>query len=988
VEFRVLGPLEVVHAGQPVALGAAKQRAALALLVLNAPEPVSAERLIDELWGERPPASAQHAAQVYVSGIRKVLGAAGGEAMVRSSASGYALEVDVGRVDARRFERLVGQAQHALADDPARARELFEQAVGLWRGRPMAEFERFEFARREADRFEDLHTIAVEGLVEARLGLGEHTEVIATMTGLVAAEPLRERPRRLLMLALYRAGRHAEALAAYRDARAALDEIGLQPGPELRQLEQAILRHDPSLATPTPGAGAFADASTAARLELIGPLSGGRSRLPSAAHALVGRRSEMSSVLELLARGDVRLVTVLGPGGSGKTRLALEAATEQVDRYRDGVWFVSLGPLGDPGLVVSEIARTVGVGEAEGQPLPVTLANALERRELLLVLDNFEHLLAAAGLVSELLAAAPGLDVLVTSRQALNLNGENRIEVGGLPPADAAELFLERARAVRRDLAVGAQEREAVERICLRLDGLPLALELAAARVALFSVSALEARLAQRLELPEGARDLPARQRTLRATIDWSYQLLSPRERRLFGGLAPFAGGARLEAIESTFTDLGVEPVEAVAALVDKSLLRRRDDTDGLPRFWMLETIREYASERLAKVGQAKTAAARHAAYFFDLAEEAEPNLRTAIQSVWLARLEADHDNLRAAFDYLAVQEPPQALRMAAALGRFWEIHGHLSEGRERLRRTIASSPEGGAAAAKASNFAGFFAYLQGETLEAEPLFSAAVRLARQARERRVEALALSNLGKIAQGRGDVARSTELQEEALVVAREANDDRLLTSALNNVGFFLAETGVAERGRALLEESLEIARRLGETMAVALAAGNLAELALVRGDLNAAESLTTESLECAREIDAGPLIGWALSLQAVLALIHGALATADARIREGLRCTLAAYRLESGLIALAAAAALAAARSEPLLAAQLWAALDGELRAHGIDEGLTVTRLREQWLPKARGAVDAATWEAAWAVGGTQPRRSTRTRRQDVNAVRA
>jgi len=250
VEFRTLGPLEVAAGGEAVALGGAQQRAVLALLLIGAPAPVSPDRLIDELWGERPPATAPHAVQVYVSGIRRLLRAGGSEAVVRSSPSGYVLVVDPERVDARRFERLVGEAQRVLADDPARARELFGAALGLWLGPPLAEISQFEFARREADRLEELRAVALEGLVEAQLACGEHTEAIAAITSLVAANPLREKPRRLLMLALYRSGRHAEALAAYRDARAALDEIGLHPGRELRQLEQAILRHDASIAAP------------------------------------------------------------------------------------------------------------------------------------------------------------------------------------------------------------------------------------------------------------------------------------------------------------------------------------------------------------------------------------------------------------------------------------------------------------------------------------------------------------------------------------------------------------------------------------------------------------------------------------------------------------------------------------------------------------------------------------------------------------------
>ena len=451
LEFRVLGPLEVVHDGQKLALGKAQQQAVIGLLALCAPQPVPIDRLVDEVWGERPPASAHHAIQVYVSAIRKLLRSAGAEATVTTSAAGYALEVDPERVDANRFERLVSAAQSAVGDHPASAREQFREALALWRGQPLAglgwERERPGAARPggETARLDELRTSATEGLAEAELALGRHREVVGAISELVAANPLREQPRRLLMLALYRSGRHAEALTAYREARAALDEIGLQPGPDLRALEQAILRHDPALlaaeaeaeAVPDPGGRSFEldedslRSGDPPRAPLRSPPS--LSALPAAPHPLVGRRSEMERIRALLARSDVRLVTLLGPGGSGKTRLALEVATEQSMRYRDGARFVSLAALTDPTLVASEIARAVDVKEAEGQPMLLALSRALARRQMLLVIDNFEHLIGAAEVVSHLLAAAPGLDVLVTSREPLRIGGEHRLEITPLP---------------------------------------------------------------------------------------------------------------------------------------------------------------------------------------------------------------------------------------------------------------------------------------------------------------------------------------------------------------------------------------------------------------------------------------------------------------------------------------------------------------------------------------------------------------------------
>ena len=562
-----------------------------------------------------------------------------------------------------------------------------------------------------------------------------------------------------------------------------------------------------------------------------------------------------------------RLVTLLGPGGSGKTRLALEVATatatEQSMRYRDGARFVSLASLTDPTLVASEIARAVDVREAEGQPMLLALSRALARRQMLIVIDNFEHLIGAARDVSHLLAAAPGLDVLVTSREPLRIGGEHRLEITPLPVADAAELFLARARAVRADLDLGngaeQDQEQAVERICRRLDGLPLALELAAQHVALFSVAALEGRLARRLELPAGARDVPDRQRTLRATIDWSHQLLSAAEQTLFRGLAPFAGGARLDAIEAIFpfTDLGAEPIDAVTGLVEKSLLRRRDDPDGQPRFWMLDTIREYASEQLIRQAKPEAEAEgitdRHAHYFRGLAEDAERRMHSADQRVVLEALEADHDNLRAAFDHLLATEASGALRMAAALGFFWEIRGHLSEGRERLERALPRAA-GNPAAAMATFHAGRLALLQGDGGDGEPRMTEALRLARDVGDTRAEVLALTHLGVLAQQRGDAARSEVLRRQALVTARAGNDEWTLGMALNDLGATLAEAGEAERAWPLLEEALEISRRVGEPYSTAMVTGNLAELALRRGDVEAAQPLIAECLHNARDIN--------------------------------------------------------------------------------------------------------------------------------------
>jgi predicted ATPase len=383
-----------------------------------------------------------------------------------------------------------------------------------------------------------------------------------------------------------------------------------------------------------------------------------RSNLPAPANPIVGRRAETERVLEMLRRTEVRLVTMLGPGGAGKTRLALEIGAEASTRYRDGVWLVGLGAIADPALVVPEIVRVLQIEAPPGQPLERALAERLRERELLLLFDNFEHVIAATADVGDLLAVAPDVDVLVTSREALRIVGEHRFEVPPLPLDDARELFRQRASAVAPDLRLVNIDGIAVSEICSRLDGLPLAVELAAARVAVLPPKALATRLAQGLDLPAGARDLPERQRTLRATIEWSYRLLEPAERRQFQTLAPFIGGARIESAEAVSVSSPVDALEASASLRDKSLLRMREDPDGEPRFLMLETIRAFAIECAGTEGTLAAALHRHAEYFLQLVVEAAEGIRRRGARRWLERRDAEYPNVRAALDHLAEHAP------------------------------------------------------------------------------------------------------------------------------------------------------------------------------------------------------------------------------------------------------------------------------------------------------------------------------------------
>lgn len=694
-----------------------------------------------------------------------------------------------------------------------------------------------------------------------------------------------------------------------------------------------------------------------------------RSNLPTPAHRLVGRQPEKALAREMLGRDGVRLVTLLGPGGAGKTRLAIELAADAVSRYRDGVWIVALAPIADPGLMVSEVARVMEIEPAPGEALEQTLGRALAERELLLVLDNFEHLMGAAGAVADLLAAAPRIGLLVTSREPLRIGGEHRLEVPPLPVEDACELFVQRAMAVRPNLVVADEEQAAIERICERLDGLPLAVELAAARIAVFSPRALEARLAKRLALPDGPRDLPERQRTLRAAIDWSYQLLEPADRALLQRLAPFIGGLRLQDAEAAFEDMFPDVAQSLISLRDKSLLRHRDDPDAEPRFWMLETIRAFALERALAEGTAEVAAAQHAGHFLALTEEAAPHLLGKEQRHWLDRLEQEQPNLRAALDHLTEHAPAQAIAMAGNLSWYWTIRGYAPEARRRLNDVLGSAPSDSPRRAGALSAAGQTALQLGEGAEAEPLLLEALSLAKRDGDERLAVLTLSHLGWAAEILGDRSSSTDRHEEAIAAARAAGDDWALGVALNNYAVMAPTRGDVERARTMLEEALLIRRRVGEPRAIALTAGNLAEVALDAGDLVYADTLINEALTQAREIDFRPIIASALVTRAVISLQRGDLERAGAQLNEAIEPIRATYDIEAAASLLSAAGTVAAIQRAPVRAAMLWAAAERARARIGLGETPASGRLRTRWQPRARTAVpDASSWDVARRAG--------------------
>ena len=784
MQFAILGPLQVRDEAGVLTPAPGKRRALLALLLLARGAPVTVDRLAEDLWDGRPPPKARNAVQAHVSKLRKELGDAG--RLIAAGPGGYALDVDEESFDVARFERLVAAA---LRDDADAAAQHLREALELWRGPALCDVPE-RFAQREAVRLEDARLQALEARIDADLELGRHDVLVAELEGLVEEHPYRERLRGQLMLALYRSGRQADALAVHADGRRVLAaELGLEPGPALRELERRILGHAPELGLPSRGTG--------------------RSSLPTPPTPLVGRERELGELEEILARDDVRLLTLTGTGGIGKTRLALEATRRAAAGYADGAVLVPLAAIGDEALVGPAIAKALGLREDE------SLAVALAPRSQLLFLDSFERLLGAAPLIGELLAAAPRLNAVVTSRAALRLTGEQEYPVQPLGEEPAATLFVQRASAVSPGFALTDENSAPIAGICARLEGLPLAIELAAARTKLLTPAVLLTRLTSRLDvLTAGARDAPERHQTMRAAIDWSYRLLDAPDRRLLDELAVFVGGASLDAIEATCGDV----LETLASLVDNSLVHRGEEAE--PRFRLLDVIREYALEQLALQDEAEVRT-RHAAYFLALAESAEDELEHSHQQEWLDRLELEHPNLRAALDFaLASGDDESALRGAIGLRRFWLLHGHLAEGRARLETVLARGVGSAEQRSAALNGLGFLAGEQGDLDASERYFEESLELARGLSVLRRIAGPLGNLGNIAIFRGDVGRAIELYTEALALNREAHDEFRTAVMLQNLGSAYVLVGERRRAIELLEEGLATARRLGHTRQVA------------------------------------------------------------------------------------------------------------------------------------------------------------------------
>ncbi len=656
--------------------------------------------------------------------------------------------------------------------------------------------------------------------------------------------------------------------------------------------------------------------------------------LPLQPTPLVGREREIGEVAERVRSEEVRLLTFTGPGGTGKTRLGLQAAADVLEEFSDGVFFVALASKTEPELVASTIARALGVKESAEQPLMASLKSYLHYKHLLLVLDNFEQVLEGAPVVAELLGTCPKLKVLATSRIPLKLYGEQEYPVPPLtlpdprlmPPLEvltqyeAVRLFVERARAVKADFFVTNENAPAVAEICTRLDGLPLAIELAAARTRVLPPQKMLERLGNRLKLLKGGpRDLPTRQQTLRGTIDWSYELLEEEEKILFGRLSVFSGGRTLEAIEEICDPEGeLEALEGVESLLEKSLLRLEEGPNGEPRFVMLETVHEYAREKLQERGEEQEIKQLHAQFFLTLAEEADPELKGPDQLEWFETLEAEHDNIRAALSWaLERKDVEVALRLGGALWWFWLMRGYHSEGRRWLEEALAievrGSPEvramalagaGGLALEQGDldrtkevceeglellahearepsearlgllGYLGWVAWEREEYEQAKQLFEEGLALSREMSDAWWRASSLSKLAFVSHSRGDYERATELYEQSMDLFREQGDKQGLANCLNNLAMMVCSQGDLGRAGKLTEEAVALQRELGTRGGVSVGLYNLGWIALLQDDLGRAADLYRESLSLSWDAGLNPIVQWALEGFACLAGAEG------------------------------------------------------------------------------------------------------------------
>lgn len=886
-DYRILGPVEVLQAGGPVDLGAPRLRVLLTRLLMSPGRLVTTDCLVEDLWPGDQPETARHALHVYVSRLRKALGP--DRDNLESRRSGYVLSIDPDELDAARFERLAveGRAAHARGD-PETATALLREALSLWRGPALADVSDAPFAQAEAVRLQDLRLATMQQRIWADFELGRHSELVEELEGLVSLYPLREAFWEQLMLALYRAGRQADALRMFQTARTTLaEELGLEPGPALARVEERILAQDPALDLDSPGSP-----------------RGPPSSLPLQRTSFVGRVQELAQGAVLFEQS--RLMTLTGPPGSGKTRLALRLAADRQDAFTHGSFFIPFAAIGNPRSVGIEIARALGLRDTPGESALDGVKAFLRDRQALLVLDNFEQLIPAAAQIGELLDAAPGIRILVTSRSPLGVSGEQEFPVQPLriPPGDespefesladydAVALFVARARAVDPTFALTRTNAAVVAEIAVRLDGLPLAIELAAARIKVLNPADLLQRLEQRLSvLTGGPIDAERRHRTMRDAIAWSFELLEPEEQTLFRRLGVFQGGFTPEAAAGVVGLADRDIFDGIGLLLSKSLLYRPVDV-GRARFAMLETMREFALEQLELAGETQEIGLRYAEYFVRLAQEIEPRLTHEPDEMGIERLSAERDNLRGVLRWAEEHDQPDiGLELGGAIWRYWHGTGLLKEGIGWLDSLLAHPAASVAARARGLTALAGLAYWQTDYERAWECYTEALAAYRSFGDRRNEADILYAMSMTASFVGDLPAAEQLADQALTMFEGMGDregvGRVLLAQAQKYWFIDHDL---EKARTLWEESLAISTEIGNRAMAASQLCGLSGIQFAQGDRATAMGTAFAALDMASAARSVPMTVFALEIISVC--------TVADEPRSGLRLAGAAASLRS------------------------------------------------------------------------------------------
>ncbi len=1010
---RLLGPLEACVDGLPVSLGGPRPRAILALLALSTGTTVTARRLVDTLWDGDPPQAAANTVQVYVSRLRRALTPAGAPSPLRATTGGYLLDLPTDAVDALLFDRLATEGHGLLAAGQAdRAASALAGALRLWRGPALPDLAGLAGAEGVLARLGAQHLAVRIHRIDAEVARGRHAQVVPELEQLIRDHPLDEGLVARLMTALYLAGRQADALSAYgAAARRLSDELGVDPGPQLRQVQREVLRHEiEPLPPPPPAAPAWSPATVASDAGPATPRRPTPQPLLRPRGALIGRRRELALAIDLLRDPQVRVVTLLGPGGTGKTRLAVEIAralpgTATVDRPGPDVVMVPLAAVTDSGELLAEVCRALDAApDWAGEPLLEIACRGLGGRSVVLVLDNLEQFVDEPSVVDDLVGLidrVPELTVLCTSRTALHLRDERRLPLDPLPlpgegaedldsvlGSDAVRLFLDRARAVLPGFEVTAANAAAVARVCRMLDGLPLAIELAAARVQILPPDQMLRRVGRRLQLLSGGpRDLPERHRSMRAALDWSAQLLDPVEAQMFAQLSAFSGGWTIEAAEAicavgdpSGSDGGcpgeVDIVEVLARLVDRSLV----SGDGTGRLAMLETIRDYAAEALIGRAELPGVRDRHARFYAELAAQLGPQCRTSPDSSTRSRLDVESGNLAAALEHASECGDGALLgRLVLGLLDYWYSCGRIGQA-DRWLDAVHAAQVPADLHTRLQMSAGSLAFVRGDLRRAATSFAAAVNAATELGDTTLLARALAASGAAARHAGDLEAALGRIDEALDVARRAELRALVPQLENERGELLDGLGRACEATPLFESYRQQALIDGDHSNLAWACGNLALQASEQGRDQDARDLAATALAAADSGGSAPVQGDARAIAGLLALRHGDPGEALALLRESLALTHAAGLLLAvpDTVSLIGAALLEAGHPEPAARMLVTGLAWRQAR------GLAVSgRLARQAVENAQGRLPAVLSPERLAAA---TERGTRVRYGSVNAL--